>query len=77
MDYITLILSSSSVGLVCLLIAGYIFKRCKKSECNAHISNTSGHFDISINKEVNPSEQKTNSSHKNEHIESPKCPEIV
>jgi hypothetical protein len=81
MDYLTIILSGSSAGVVALFIAGYIFRRCKKSECNSHISNTSAHFDISIgtqqpNNDVKPTEQRTNSSHTATPIE-PKAPEIV
>jgi hypothetical protein len=81
MDYLTIILSGSSAGVVALFIAGYIFRRCKKSECNSHISNTSAHFDISIgtqqqNNDVKPTEQRTNSSHTATPIEN-KGPEIV
>jgi len=49
MELITLILSSSSVGIVIISLAYYIFRRCKTSECNAHIADAQGnHIDISI-----------------------------
>ena len=49
MELITLILSSSSVGVVLLSVAYYIFRRCKTSECNTHIVDSQGnHIDISI-----------------------------
>lgn len=49
MELITLILSSSSVGVVLLSVAYYIFRRCKTSECNTHIVDAQGnHIDISI-----------------------------
>ena len=49
MDNLTLILSSSSVGLVCLSIGYYIIRRCKQSECTAHMADVKGnHIDISI-----------------------------
>ncbi len=79
MDFLTIILSGASVGCVCLFIAGYIFRRCQRSECNTHVSNSSAHFDISISKnnDVKPTEQqRTNSSHTATPIE-PKAPEIV
>jgi hypothetical protein len=49
MDYLTVILSSSSVGVVGLFILYYIHKKCKQSECNAHVADDKGnHFDISM-----------------------------
>ena len=76
---ITIILSGSSAGVVALFIAGYIFRRCQRSECNTHVSNSSAHFDLTISKnnDVKPTEQqRTNSSYTATPIE-PKGPEIV
>jgi hypothetical protein len=49
MEYLTVILSSSSVGVVGLFIAYYICRKCRQSECTAHLQDVQGnHFDISL-----------------------------
>ena len=77
MDYITVILSGSSCGLVLLAIATYIFRGCKRSECNAHLEdNVGNHFDISVGTPM-PEHQPTHSSTHTAPIEEQKGPEIV
>jgi hypothetical protein len=49
MEFLPVIISSSSVGVVGLFILYYICKKCKQSECTAHVSDEQGnHIDISI-----------------------------
>ena len=77
MDLLTIILSSSSIGVVGLFIGYYICRRCRQSECTAHLQDIQGnHLDISMG--TPHVEQRTNSNQHATPIEAHnKGPEIV
>jgi hypothetical protein len=78
-NLITVILSSSSVGVVMLFITYYLCRRCRQSECTAHMQDANGnHFDLSVGtpSAKAPTEHNTHSSASHPPIEETKA-EIV